>query len=137
MPLHDPVAVYNAANNWEAHVICNLLHDAGIEASVTEDVSQVGVCVFGLMSELHKPQIWADRSAIELVKPILDDYEQRQRKQRAVDAKKRAPAGATIKATCEECGRRSVFPAAQDGSVQDCPHCGVFMDVGEMPDFEA
>lgn len=137
MPLSDPVAVYNAANNWEAHVVCNLLIDAGIEASVTEDVSPVGVCGIGLLSEIHKPQVWADRSEIDRVKPILDDYEQRQRKQQAVDAKKLVSGDGSIKAVCEECGRSSKFPAEQDGSVQDCPHCGAFMDVGEMPDFEA
>lgn len=137
MPLSDPVAVYNAANNWEAHVICNLLNDAGIEASVTEDVSPVGVFVFGLISEIHKPQVWAERSEIGRVKPILDQYEQRQREQQSVDAEKAAPGEATVEAACEECGRRSRFPAAQNGSVQDCPHCGAFMDVGEMPEFES
>ena len=31
MALHDPVAVYNAASNVEAHLVRNVLADSGIE----------------------------------------------------------------------------------------------------------
>ncbi len=43
MALHDPVAVDNAANNVEAHLLGDMLVKAGAEAFVTEDVAQVGV----------------------------------------------------------------------------------------------
>jgi hypothetical protein len=32
MDIRDPIATYNAANNLEAHFVCSLLIDAGIEA---------------------------------------------------------------------------------------------------------
>jgi len=57
MPLQNPVAVYNAANNIEAQLICNFLNDAGIEAYLTSDVSQAGTWMFGLLPEIHKPQV--------------------------------------------------------------------------------
>lgn len=44
-----------------------------------------------------------------------------------------APGGVPIEVLCEECGERTSFPAAQRGSVQECPHCGTFLDVGEEP----
>jgi hypothetical protein len=40
MPFRDPFAAYNAASNIEAHLVCNLLTEAGIEAVVIEDVSR-------------------------------------------------------------------------------------------------
>lgn len=134
MALNDPVAAYNAANNVEAQLICNLLNDAGIEAYVTEDVSTVGVWMFGLLPEIHKPQVWVERSDLARVKPLLDEYENQQLQRRQSEEKQRAAGEATVEATCEECGRQSIFPAAQDGSVQDCPHCGAYMDVGNISD---
>lgn len=134
MPLQEPIAAYNAANNFEAHVICNILNDAGIDAYVTDDVSQVGVWVFGLLPEIHKPQIWIDRSNIERAKPILEDYERRLIERQEADRQKVVAGEATVEAKCEECGRLSIFPAAQEGTVQECSHCGAYLDVGDLPD---
>jgi hypothetical protein len=80
MGLRDPVAVYNAANNIEARLVCNLLNEADIEAYLIEDVSPVG----GL-SEIHKPQVWTDRADIERAKPVLEEYEQQQRQRRQAE----------------------------------------------------
>lgn len=126
MALRDPVAGYNAATNLEAHLICGLLRDAGIEAAAVEDVSMVGHWMGGLMPEIHKPQVWIERTDLERAKPIIDAYEQRdpQQPQRPSD-------GSPIEVTCEECGKRSQFPAEQHGSVQECPHCRAYVDVGE------
>lgn len=136
MALRDPVAVYNAANNIEAHLICDLLNDAGIEAHVTEDVSVVGQGPLGFLPEVHKPQVWTERVDIERVKPFLEEYERQQLQRREAEMKRAAAGEATVEATCEECGQRSAFPAAQDGTVQDCPHCGAYVDVGDIPDTE-
>ena len=38
MALRDPVAVYNAASNVEAHLVQNALVSGGVEAHVTEHV---------------------------------------------------------------------------------------------------
>jgi hypothetical protein len=130
MGLRDPVAIYNAADNNEAHLLCILLNNAGIEAFVTDDVSPVGICVYGLLSEIHKPQVWTDRSEVDRVKPLLDDYERQLRERRATGTKEHAAGGDTLEAVCEECGRTSVFPAARAGTTQDCRYCGAYMDVG-------
>jgi len=130
MALRDPIAAYNAANNMEAQLLCNLLGEAGIEAYVTEDVSQVGVWMLGLIPEIHKPQVWIERTDTERARPILEDYERRAAARRGAQTGE-GTAATTIGATCEACGRRSVFPAAQRGSVQECPHCGEYMDVDD------
>ena len=54
MALQDPVAIYDAANDVDAHLLCNLLNEAGVEAYVTEDDAQVG--------QFLRPQVWVDRS---------------------------------------------------------------------------
>ncbi len=121
MALRDPFAAYNAASNTEAHLVCNLLLAAGVEAMVIEDVSQVGAWFGGNVAEIHKPQVWVERADAGRAKPVLDDFERR--------AAERA--GGPVEVTCIECGKPSTFPASQAGSVQDCPHCGAYVDVGD------
>jgi hypothetical protein len=131
MALRDPVAVYNAANNLEAHFIRNALLSSGIDAFVTEDVSQVGTWVFGLIPEIHKPQVWVERTDIERAKPILEDYERRCAQRRNADTDAATEEGSPIEVACEACGRHTTFSASQRGSVQQCPNCGAYVDVGE------
>jgi hypothetical protein len=131
MALRDPFAAYNAANNLEAHMVCNLLNDAGVEAVVIEDVSQVGVWLGGLISEIHKPQVWIEREDIDRAKPVLDEYERR-----SADRRKEEADAPPVEVVCGECGQGSTFPAAQKGSVQNCPHCHAYVDVGDDVPFE-
>jgi hypothetical protein len=123
MALQDPVAVYDAGNDIEAQQVCNLLNEAGVEAYVTEDDAQVG--------QVMNPQVWVDRSAIDCAKPILQDYERRQEGHGTAQAD-----DAVVESVCEQCGQRTAFSASKDGTVQTCPHCGAYMDVGEVPDPE-
>jgi hypothetical protein len=136
MPLQDPVAVYNASSNFEAHMICNILKDAEIEAYPTDDVSLVGVCAFGLLPEIHKPQVWIDRSGVDRAKPILQEYDRQLLERHEVNGKRGGAEDVPVEAHCEECGRGSLFPVEDNGTVQECPHCGAYVDVGDTPDAE-
>jgi hypothetical protein len=40
--------------------------------------------------------------------------------------------GLPIEVVCDECDQKSLFPANQRGTIQDCPACGAFVDVGEV-----
>lgn len=131
MALRDPFAAYNAGTNIEAHLVCRMLNEAGIEAAVIEDISAAGIEWVGLLSEIHKPQVWIERADIERAKPILDEYEQR-----AAERRKTESDGEPIDVTCEECGQTSEYPATQKGSVQSCSHCGAYVDVGDEVPFE-
>lgn len=126
MALRDPVAGYTAATNLEAHLICGLLRDAGIEAATVEDVSMVGHWLGGLIPEIHKPQVWIERADLERAKAIFGAYEQP-----ASQQTNRAGDNAPIEVTCEECGQSSLFPAELNGTVQDCPRCRSYVDVGD------
>jgi hypothetical protein len=125
--LKDPLAVYNAANNVEALLLCNVLAEAGIEAFVTEDVSQIGTWVGGLVPEIHKPQVWIERADTERAVLILEEFERRTAARNADESVGLEP----IPVLCEECGTRSTFPATKQGTVQNCPHCGAYLDIVE------
>lgn len=129
MALHDPIAAYNAASNAEALFVRDALIAAGIEAFVIEDVSQAGTWMGGFIPEIHKPQVWIEREDIERAKAVLNEFERRV-------AVRNAPSIADeteswVEATCEGCGRKTAFPASVEGSVQECPKCGAYLDVGD------
>ncbi len=131
MALRDPIEVYNAASNLEAHLICVALRDAGLEAVAIEDVSHVGVWLGGLIPEIHKPHVWIERTDIDRAKSVLDEYERQTAERRRV-----APDAPVIEVICEECGERSLFPGNQFGSVQICRYCRAFLDVGKEVPFD-
>jgi rubredoxin len=117
MALRDPLAVYNAANNLEAHLLRNLLADAGIEAFVTEDVSQIGAWLGGLVPEIHKPQVWIDRADTDRAKPVLDDYERRLAERENTGSVESDSEGSEA-AVCLACGE--TLTAGQS----ECSACG-------------
>src|SRR5262249_49187753 len=71
-------------------------------------------------------EVWVHDEALapEAVKR-LEDF-QRQRAEQAAEAARSGP----IEVVCEECGAAATFPAVQTGTVQECPECGAFLDVG-------
>jgi hypothetical protein len=114
----------------EAIFVRDALIAAGVEAFVIEDVSQVGTWVGGLIPEIHKPQVWVERADVERAKPLLDNFERRAAELRGTQGEGET-SGPSVEAVCEECGAHSSFPAAQRGSVQQCPQCDSYLDVGD------
>jgi hypothetical protein len=132
MAIRDPLVAYNASSNVEAQMVCGLLLDAGIQAQVIEDHSLAGLWIGGTMTDIHRPQVWIERADAERARPVLTEYEQRAAERRAAAS----DTSKVIEVVCEECGKSSQFPAAQQGSVQSCPHCRAFVDVGDDIGFE-
>jgi len=120
MALRDPVPVYNAANNIEAHLVQNALLSSGVEAFVTETFWEY---------KRVQPQVWVERTDIERAKPILEEYERRSMARRDADTSDPAQAGLPIVVACRACGQRTTFSSLQRESVQECPHCGAYVDV--------
>ena len=87
--------------------------------------------MFGLLPEIHKPQVWVDRRDAERARRIVDDFETTAAQQRAKVAE-----SPPISVVCEECGRTTDFPASQLGSVESCVHCGAYVDVGDEVGFD-
>ncbi|MBS0261853.1 MAG: DUF2007 domain-containing protein [Planctomycetes bacterium] len=128
MPLQDPVAIYNASTNLQAQQVCMVLQQAGIEAFAVEDLSRGADWVGGLIPEIHKPQVWVDRGDSERARQVIANYEARAA---ALHGGPQVHDAQPIEMICEECEGQMTFPAAQRGSVQECPHCGAYVDVGE------
>ncbi len=131
MSLQDPVAVYNAGTNVEAHLVARMLDEAGVAAAAVEDASVVGLWAFGLLPQIHKPQVWVERADLARAVALLKQYE------RDLIAKQRvATDGEPIAVTCEDCGEVSHFPAQHKGSVQECSHCHAYVDVDDELPFD-
>jgi hypothetical protein len=130
MALQNPEPFYTAANNLEAYLLRDALLASAIEAHVVEDVSQAGVWMGGYTSQIHKPQVWIDRSALDRAQPILEAFEHRAAQPPDTHAEPDT-SDASIKVLCEECGAHSFFPRSERGRVQQCPHCDAYVDVVE------
>lgn len=137
MALDDPIPAYNAATNLEAQLVSTILNEAGIEAFAVEDLSTAGLWEFGTLPGIHKPQVWISRRDADRAQPILASYD-RENADRSRAARLRSESDQPISARCEECGRETEFPRAKSGTIQDCPHCGAYLDVPETgePDFD-
>ena len=128
MNLKDPIPAYNGADTVEVYILQNMLDEAGIDAFIVDDESPVGIWMGGMIPEIHKPQVWIERTDSDRAKPILDEYERLIAERRAADADHDTKVQ-PIAVTCDECHKEAVFPHAQLGSVQICPSCGAFVDV--------
>jgi Putative prokaryotic signal transducing protein len=136
MALVDPVAVYNAKTNAEALMLRVLLEEIGIEAFATEDLSPAGAWAFGTLPEIHKPQVWVSRVDAERARAAIHQYEDETARAAHPHrpASESAETGEPIDVECDECGHVAGFPAEQEGTIQDCPNCGAYVDVGEFDD---
>lgn len=135
MDLKDPVAVYSAKTNGEAEALAETLQQAGIEAHIRTEESAVGIPIGGTTAPMESVQVWVDQSVAERAAKIVSAFEQT-RPEREPDQTPGNPAHTFVTATCEECGESSQFAGALLGTVQDCPHCGKFMDVAASGDDE-
>jgi hypothetical protein len=125
MELQDPTVVYVAASNLEAHMLVTLLESEGISAFAVEDQSGASLWMLGTISQFHRPKVWVSKSDAPAAARILEDYEKRQQ-----DLRHPSEGTGAIEARCEECGARSFFPASARSTIQDCPQCGAYVDVG-------
>jgi hypothetical protein len=135
MALTSPIAVSTPASNLEAQLICHMLNKSGIEAHVMEDLSLAGLWIGGTVPGIHNPKIYVDKPYAQQAEALIREFEQAQNEQRDpaadVDLTK-----TTINEVCDECGKVNAFPGNVSGTVQNCLHCGQYMDVGELDEFD-
>lgn len=131
MSLQNPVVAYTAATNVEAHLLSAMLEDAGVPAVAVDDVSQVGNWMGGIASQIHKPQVWVEKADRDRARTLLMEYEQRNAERRAAEARV-IDDRSTLRVTCESCGRQVEYPGSKRNTIQTCPHCQTFVDVGEV-----
>jgi hypothetical protein len=127
MDFKEPLKVYTAETNLEAHMIVEMLEANGIAALVEEDRSGVSLWAFGTIGQFHQPNIWIEKSSAQAAATLICRFEE-QKRERATPS----VGGPTIRAQCEECGKEASFAENLDGTVQECPHCGAYIDVGQL-----
>ncbi|MEM7626875.1 MAG: hypothetical protein AAF333_14875 [Planctomycetota bacterium] len=128
MDIQDPVSIYQAENNQDARMDQLTLEAAGIRAVAIEDNSATTFWYLGPLQGINNAQVWIERGDAERAKALVDEYArkraERRRKSRAKDAE-------TIDAVCEDCAKTTTFPGTMRGSVQECKHCGAYVDLYE------
>lgn len=132
MELHDPIAIYTAANNLSAHQLAEELLAAGIESQVIEDNATMGV----LEATSQHPQVWVSSGNVERALAIAQKFEQDSihppsRNQISVELH-----AEWIDAKCDKCGTVTRFAPIHKGTIVNCPNCFAFMDVGDDVDYD-
>lgn len=127
MNLKDPIAVYTAATNLEAHVIVNMLNDNGVPAFAVEDQSGASLWMFGTISQFHDPKVWIDKSSALEAGQLIHGFEKRKNERRNLSIRTQG-----LPVLCEACGKTATFPDTFDGTVQRCPECHTYIDVGDV-----
>lgn len=127
MTLQNPQVVYTAASNTEAYLLRLALEQAGVDAFVMEDTSGTGFWALGLISQIHRPKVCVEATAVEAARQIILDFEawNQERLQQSAEGSDTREA---VDVTCKDCGHSSSFPAHLMGTVQNCPHCKAYVD---------
>ena len=125
------VEVYRAENGCQAHQFAIALEEAGIKAEIQgasyHPASLNADNLFTISAMWwDAPRILVSAQDAERASELLFELEARERK-KAEEVEASPP----IVVVCEECGSRTLFPAALRGSVQECPKCWAFLDVGD------
>jgi Zn finger protein HypA/HybF involved in hydrogenase expression len=124
MGLVDPVKVYAATSNLQGQMIAHVLQSAGVEAFAGEDVSAAGMWIGGTLPGVFDAGVYVSRRDAERAVEIIRQHER-------VEAQRSSNQGPELETICEDCGKSATFPASKRGTVQNCPHCGAYIDVGE------
>jgi len=123
MEFTEPFKIYTADSNAEAIMIAEMLNSNGVPAFADQDQ----FWALGMLTQLHRSNVWVEKSTTHKAVELIRRFEQR-KWQRTHSG----PGTSQIHVQCEECGRISFFPDSLRGTIQDCSHCGAYVDVGEL-----
>jgi hypothetical protein len=127
MIFRDPKCVFVANNATHASVVVNWLEHQGVAAQVMDRMTFGGLEGLTVWTGASSRgiEIWVmQETDIEPAKTLIAEHEQEISSLVADKA-----AAGPVTARCEECGRTTRFPGEHRGTVQDCPHCGEYVDV--------
>jgi hypothetical protein len=122
--------VYVADSLGLAEVVAIWLTDQGLPAQVMDAhtlgghegltwFSRTGVSTRGIEVWVNDP---AEATRTQL---LLQEHQA----EMAAQAAERAHAAETVEVVCEDCGGSNAFPGSDRGKVQNCGHCGEYLDV--------
>ncbi len=126
----DARCVYIGDNFAQAEVVALWLSEQGVPAKVMNGATMGGLDGLTWMSSSgvspRGVEVWVSNDAqIAQAKELVTEH------QAVLDLKalRTADAPETIEVVCEDCGRSTKFSGKESGSVQNCVHCGAYMDL--------
>ena len=131
MSYRDPRCVMVADSLGEADVVATFLDGQGIRAEVMDRNTRGGFEGLSLLSpqgvSSRGIEVWVlDPAQVPQAIELLAEQEMQRTTRNAV----REVGGDPVEVVCEECGTATTFPPEQIGTVQDCPSCAAYLDVG-------
>ena len=126
MQFQKPSLAYTAEGNIEAQSVAQMLIANEVAAYAVED--NAGASLFGSLTQ-DNPQVFVEEADLQKALELVAQFEE---KKAAADKSESENPGPPILAECEECNASTEFPADANGSVQTCPNCQAFMDVGDL-----
>jgi rRNA maturation protein Nop10 len=135
MTERDPRTVFVADSAKLADAVLELLAVNGIAAEIQAVPPPPTSALTGLAEEgtpEEYPIVVTDSAKLDEARELLSTAE-KIATVRAI-ANKRAERTGTVKATCEDCGKESEWPATSMGTTELCPHCGAYMDIPDPDD---
>jgi hypothetical protein len=125
----DPKCVYVADSMGLAEVVATWLAEQGFPAEVMNQATLGGLrgltpyALSGVSAD--GVEVWVqDAAHADDARKALAEQARRAAAEQA--AREAAP---PVEVVCEDCNQTSTFAGKERGSVQDCPHCGAYLDV--------
>lgn len=117
----DLILIQRTTTIEEADIITAWLEEQGILATII-DRANAGGYLFGMTDVEGFAIVTADKATAERAVAMIAEHK---------PGKPKRSAGLKVTAKCEECGKETVFDGELSGTVQECEHCGAYVDVPE------
>jgi hypothetical protein len=123
----DPKCVFVASDVGQATVLANWLQHEGIRAQVMDTMTHGGLDGLTAWTGVSARgiEVWAIMPAeVDRARLLIA-----QRYEALTELLAKKTAAGPAEAHCDKCGKNSEFSGDKRGSVQNCPHCGSYVDV--------
>ncbi len=132
MYYRDPKCVFVEVESMaRANLVAGWLAGHGIAAEVMNEMTYGG---FEGLTAMLPGKLSLRGIEVWVTDPADADRARQLLAERAAELEAKANRTGTVEAKCDECGTVSTFPAAEQGTIQDCPHCGAMLDVPDPDD---
>ncbi len=130
MSRKDPRSVFTSDDHAAAEFVAEWLGKQGIDSELITHIKEsdgVGLTPFSdSQSTSHMEVFVKNIDDVETVKKLIVENQE----SILQEAKKRdETTPEKIAVVCDHCGKTAVYPGTMQGTVQECPYCGEYLDV--------
>ncbi len=131
MSRKDPRSVFTSDSHDVAEFITEWLQRQGIDAELVAHLKEssdgTGLTPFSDSQTTSHLEVFVNNvDDVEVVKKLILENKEKilQEAERKND-----PPPELITFACDHCNEAAVYPGTMQGTVQECPHCGEYLDV--------